>query len=172
VLRSAPLPAIPSPLKGSQLRLSGVPGWGTTSPMSDEKRAFTVSDRRHFTPEGDVRPEPAQGAPVAADRPSEKAATQTKPRDPRIDEAAPVTLKSFVFSIATQAGVLLQGLPAQGESPAVPADLPAARQMISILEMLQEKTEARRTEEETRLLEGVLFDLRMAFVAASQGETK
>ncbi len=39
-----------------------------------------------------------------------------------------------------------------------------ARQNIDILEMLQEKTRGNLDPEETRLLESLLFDLRMRFV--------
>ena len=44
------------------------------------------------------------------------------------------------------------------------AVLDGARSLISILEMLRDKTEGRRTAEEEKVLEGLLFELRMAYV--------
>ena len=41
--------------------------------------------------------------------------------------------------------------------------------MISVLEMLKDKSEGRRTDEETRIIEAILFDLRMAFVGSAKG---
>ncbi len=40
-----------------------------------------------------------------------------------------------------------------------------ARALISILEMLKDKTEGRRTPDEDRILEGVLYELRLGYLA-------
>ena len=48
-------------------------------------------------------------------------------------------------------------------------DLPAAKYTIDLLEMLREKTDGNRTDEETKVLMGLLFDLRMRYVEASKG---
>ena len=40
--------------------------------------------------------------------------------------------------------------------------------MISLLEVLREKTEGRRTAEEDEVLEGLLYELRMQYVALSR----
>ena len=87
------------------------------------------------------------------------------------DKATPppqADLSFFCYSLATQAQVLL-GLmpnPATGETE---VDLDQAKYTIDLLEMLREKTEGNRTEEETKVLMGLLFDLRMRFVEASRG---
>ena len=47
--------------------------------------------------------------------------------------------------------------------------LEAARQIISILEMLEEKTRGRRTPEESRILDELLFQLRMGYVQRAGG---
>jgi hypothetical protein len=70
-----------------------------------------------------------------------------------------VTFSSFIVSIATQAAAYLEG---------EAKDLGAARQMISALEMLKDKSEGRRTDDETRIIEGILFDLRVAFVGSAR----
>jgi hypothetical protein len=47
-------------------------------------------------------------------------------------------------------------------------DLGQARAAIDVLLMLREKTTGNRTEQESRLLEGILYDLQMRFVSAAR----
>lgn len=153
--------------------------------MSDSDKPFTISDRRHFTPEGRVR-EGAEKDSAAGPSPNEPQAREAaepstdspnglheKPRAPRDapgtagGDAGPVDLGQFLLSLGAQAGMLLsgQGLP-EGTDPK--ESLTGARSIISILEMLQEKTKGNRTEKEDQLLEGLLFELRMAYVEQSR----
>lgn len=121
--------------------------------MSDEKKPFTVRDRRHFTPEGGTRVEAAE--PV---RPGSQAATATAeaPSSAAPKPEPPVDFSSFIVSLAAQAGMLIEA-----EDP----DLQGARSFISIFEMLRDKTEGRRTPDEDRILEQILYELRMAYLA-------
>jgi len=137
---------------------------------SDDK-PFTVTDRRHFTPEGEARDEArapgvrepaAASSPAAEPIPADAGADGAEARDRRPAGPAPVDFASFVFSLGAQAGVLLSGPPEEGVPPE--DALAHAQQIISILEMLQDKTQGRRTPDEDRLLEELLFQLRMAFV--------
>jgi hypothetical protein len=127
--------------------------------MSEEKAEFRVSDRRHFRPDGEARDRDA----VEESAGEEAGSVAARP------ESAAVDFASFVLSLAAQAVILLRGV---GETPEAktPADrdLEAARHIVSVLEMLQDKTEGRRTQEESRLLEDLLFELRMGYVARSQ----
>jgi hypothetical protein len=133
-------------------------------------KPFTVNDRRHFTPEGQPRQE---DSPEEAERPPavpEPSPTPADPAPPRPRVAGSPTkadFASFVISLATQATFLLdgRGLP-EGASPE--EGLSGAQSIISILEMLQDKTEGRRTPEETGLLESLLYELRMAYVAKAR----
>lgn len=72
----------------------------------------------------------------------------------------------LLVSLATQAGYLMSPEPGSGAVP----DLPGARAIIGLLEILKEKTEGRRTPEEDRVLQGLLYELRMAFVARNRAE--
>ena len=127
--------------------------------MSESKQAFTVKDRRQFSAEGErkaseeaaptVAPEPDTGAP-------EPAAPHQEP--PRGD----VDFASFLVSLAAQAGALMAS---EGDG----RDLDGARQIIGILGMLKDKTEGRRTPEEDRVIEGLLYQLRMAYLEVSKG---
>lgn len=58
-----------------------------------------------------------------------------------------------------------------GQKPSA-VNLAYARHTISTLEMLRVKTEGNRTEEETRLLDDILYQLRLAFIRAEEETRK
>ncbi len=140
--------------------------------MNEKEKPFTVSDRRHFTPEGQAREGgEAKTEGVAAgggDAQASAASGEGRAAAPGPSAGGPVDFSQFLLSLGAQAGALLSG--AGGEEPAVErtAALEGARSIISILEMLRDKTEGHRTEQEERILEGLLFELRMAFVERSR----
>ncbi len=124
--------------------------------MSEQPKGFTVNDRRHFTADGsprEVREEAT--APVRTE-----AKTAAGPEER-------VEFGGFLLSLASQASLLL-GLAAEGGEKEPQPDLAGARQIISILEMLKDKTEGRRSAEENRLLEGILYELRMAWMSRAR----
>jgi len=93
---------------------------------------------------------------------------------PQSDEEAPQALppldfSTFVLSLASTAMVHLGQLP-RPEGEAVQRDLPAAKQAIDMLTMLEEKTRGNLDESEQKLLRSVLYDLRVAYVDASKGK--
>ncbi|MCP4004043.1 MAG: DUF1844 domain-containing protein [bacterium] len=79
-----------------------------------------------------------------------------------------MTFATLVLSLSTSVLVHL-GVATEEGGSAPEQNLPMARQTIDILEVLKEKTAGNLTEEEGRLLEGVLHDLRMRFVEANKG---
>jgi len=143
--------------------------------MSQTEKPFNVSDRRHFTPEGRSRDE-AEGVP-APEMPQAETAPlgEAVPAGERGPEAGPSTTEEegpadfsrFLLGLATQAGMLLsgEGLPA-GADPR--EALQGARSVISIFEMLKDKTEGRLTGPESALLDELLFQLRMAYVGKTR----
>ncbi len=74
-----------------------------------------------------------------------------------------LSFSGFIVGLATQALTLLGAMPdrATGE---VAKNFPEAAAMIDILSMLAEKTAGNLAEDEERLLEDVLYDLRMRYV--------
>lgn len=126
--------------------------------MSQTEKPFTVSDRRHFTPDGRPRDDAEEeGGPTP---PAHAAPSGASP--PR-SSGAPADFSQFLLTLAAQAGMLLsgEGLP-EGADPG--DALEGARSVIAILDMLKEKTEGRRTSAEETLLDQILFQLRMAYV--------
>ena len=77
----------------------------------------------------------------------------------------------FLLSFAGSAQVQL-GLVADPVSKQKSVNLPAAQQTIDILEMLQNKTNGNLTENEAKLFEQVMFELRMQYlqIKNSKGE--
>ena len=132
--------------------------------MSEDKKPFAVKDRRHFTVEGEAReaeaPEstPSVAPEEASPEEISREATPPEPGAPALD------FIGLLLSLGTQASLLLRGDPDSGGKPA----LGDARAVISLLEILEQKTEGRRTDEESDVLRGLLYELRMAYVHASR----
>ena len=139
--------------------------------MSETEKPFTVSDRRHFTPEGRPRgtAEDASAAEASPADAADETSPAEAPRGPGPAPPGPADFSQFVLGLAAQAGALLsgQGLP-EGMGPA--EALEGARSVISILEMLKEKTEGRLSAAEAALLDELLFQLRMSYVGKTRGE--
>ncbi len=74
-----------------------------------------------------------------------------------------VTFATFLLSLNTSALVHLGELPEPG-SEKTSVDLDLARHAIDTIAMLKEKTAGNLTEEEERLIDSMLFDLRMLFI--------
>ena len=145
--------------------------------QSDEsEKPFTVSDRRHFTPEGRPRDDSEGSAgsdtprePAPAETPRAEAQGQKAQAEPKTDAGArpaaagPADFSGFVMGLAAQGGTLLtgQGLPEGVEAGEA---LEGARSVIAILEMLKEKTAGNLGEPEAALLDELLFQLRLAYV--------
>jgi hypothetical protein len=142
--------------------------------MTEDKKAFTVKDRRHFTAEGETReedsssqesPRPAPAATKVAPPPSRPAAA---PAEAPLDEGQRPALDfaGLLLSLGAQASLLL-GM-AQEDEAGAPPDLAGAQAIIALLEVLREKTEGRRTPDEDRILQGILYELRMAYVSRTR----
>ncbi|MFQ5740961.1 MAG: DUF1844 domain-containing protein [Acidobacteriota bacterium] len=138
-----------------------------------EQGGFRITDRRSFTKEGEIRQEAnPEGQKMRTSRESESSqgevsGTHDSASSPPPTDRAAIGFSSFLFSLATTAMVHLGEIP-DPEGGKSREDLDAAKQMIDILTMLKEKTEGNRATEETRLLEELLYELRMKFVAKSK----
>ncbi len=83
-----------------------------------------------------------------------------------------LTFSGFILSLATTAAVHFGDIadPNTGE-PSEP-NLAAAAQMIELIAMLQERTKGNLIEPEVRLVDDLLYELRLRFVQAQQGESR
>jgi hypothetical protein len=74
---------------------------------------------------------------------------------------------TFILSLSTSALVHLGELP-DPITNKKEINLQLARQTISIIEMLKEKTKGNLTDEEEKLLDGVLYDVRLKFLGQAK----
>jgi hypothetical protein len=182
--------------------------------MREKEPQFTVTDRRKFTAEGELREGQASESspqPTVTERPQAPASPQPAGKSQALqaeldeplamndEETIPEPTaaessqqnKEYLASASRLDDMLKQANPGQ---PAVPAmnfdrlvqslymtaavqmgagtapneqpriDILGARQSIDMLSVLAEKTKGNLTEQEKRLLQNALFDLRMSFL--------
>jgi hypothetical protein len=82
--------------------------------------------------------------------------------------AKPIDFYTFILSIGSSVVVHLGEAPHPETGKPAEKNLPLAQQSIEILAMLQEKTRGNLAPEEARLLEQLLFDLKLGYVEASK----
>ena len=79
-----------------------------------------------------------------------------------------VDFSTLVLSLGTTALYQLGVVQGPGKGEAVPADPLVAQQTIDTLEMLREKTRGNLDDEERKLIDSLLYELRMRFVEVSR----
>lgn len=83
-----------------------------------------------------------------------------------------ITFSGFILSLATTAAVHFGDVADPNTGERSEPNLLAAAQMIELIALLQEKTKGNLIEPEERLVEDLLYELRMRFVEAQQGERR
>jgi len=79
--------------------------------------------------------------------------------------------KFFATTLAIQASIFLGILPNPVTNKKDEKNLTQAKFIIDTLDMLKEKTKGNLTTEETTLLENVLYELKMQYIAESEGKS-
>ena len=79
-----------------------------------------------------------------------------------------ISFAQFIISLGTTAAVHFGDLPDPVSGERGDSNLIAAAQMIDLLCLLQDKTRGNLDPAESKLLDDLLFDLRMRFVQAQQ----
>lgn len=87
----------------------------------------------------------------------------------RTSDEAGASFSDFLIWIATMAAVQFGDLPDPSTGKPVEANVKAAGQLVEIIAMLQEKTAGNLTPHEAKLIDDLLYELRMRFVEAQQG---
>jgi pyruvate/2-oxoglutarate dehydrogenase complex dihydrolipoamide acyltransferase (E2) component len=151
----------------------------------DDDKGFTVTDRRHFTGTGEAGPEREPAAPAAANAnaaapgapaappaatsaPAAAAPGAEPPQAPKRHAPLPeIDFATFILSLGTSALFHLGEMPRpEAEAPA--KNLPLAKQTIDILALLRDKTKGNLAPDEAQLLDSLLYDLRMKYVATTR----
>ena len=139
--------------------------------MADEKGSdFVIKDKRRLDGEGKPsseereapkKPEAAPGREEPGQAEADKAAGSAKAGTPLPE----LNFATLIFSLSSSALVHLGQVPDPATGQSGP-DLPLAKQTIDLLGLLKVKTKGNLEEDEEKLLEGILYDLRMAYVQA------
>jgi hypothetical protein len=128
----------------------------------EEDQGFRVTDKRAFRDDSGARSPEAPESTLneqKADKPESTGAAQSEtPPSPPID------FPSYILSYYTQGLVLLGEVP-NPYTNKKEEDIEAARHTIDILVMLEQKTKNNLRPDEEQLLETVLYELRMKFMA-------
>jgi hypothetical protein len=156
-----PSPAAPAPTPVQQPPASTVPHLAASAPPEDLQE--TIEDTGE---EGELLPEP-----TAAESAEQHAAYRESSRhldhmirqsNPGIKPTADATIEHVFQSIYYSAVVAMGAATEPGQKPRI--DIMGARQSIDMLIVLQDKTRGNLDENEQRLLQNMLFELRMMFL--------
>jgi Domain of unknown function (DUF1844) len=79
-----------------------------------------------------------------------------------------ITFAGFILSLATSAAVHFGDLEDPNTGERGEPNLVAAKQMIDLISILQEKTKGNLTDLEAKLVDDLLYELRMRFVDAQE----
>ena len=167
--------------------------------MNEDQPNFKVTDRRLFNADGSPRELPEEEKPeqkVIAPEPAAAASeTQASPPDPggetaKLDDEEelpmgdaelseedladardPASFISFVMSIASNAASAL-GMMEHPVTHQREVDPELGKHWIDVLGMLQKKTAGNLTPSEKNMMEGLLHDLRMQYVALTSAPQK
>ncbi len=118
----------------------------------ESQKTFTVNDRR--------------GQPKEEDKVPSEPELQAKAKNFK-SPSGPIDFSTFVLSMSSSALVHM-GLVEDPHTKKMQKNLGFARQNIDILEMLNEKTKGNLNPEEKRMMEEVLYELRLRFVEAAK----
>ena len=169
--------------------------------MADKKNDnFTVTDRRLFNSEGELRPDvpeeterppqtqtPAQTAPPEQEAPPIPTAAEQKQQadayqksskemDREVERAGhsakdlEITFERFLASLYMTGMLQLGLIHEQGGQPQL--DLIGARQTIDTISLLSDKTKGNLSSKEENFLQNALYELRMAYVEVTNAIAK
>jgi Domain of unknown function (DUF1844) len=88
------------------------------------------------------------------------------------EEESSASFPDFLLWLATLAAVQFGDLPDPATGKPVEPNLAAAGNVVELIAMLQEKTAGNLTPAEAKLLDDLLYELRMRFVEAQEGQNR
>lgn len=141
----------------------------------EQESEIRIKDRRRFTAEGEVRtPDGDTGEKQVKETPKAApgdAAGQKQTDAPKNAQQGhhvpPMDFATFILSLASSVQIHL-GLIANPQTGKQEKNVFLARETIDLLEMLKDKTKGNLTQDEERLFEHVLYELRMLYVEKSK----
>jgi hypothetical protein len=136
---------------------------GALMTNEQEEQSFRITDKRGFREEKESSPESSEKTEATSTNETSSNKGK-KPQEQAGSLTPPINFQSYIISYYMQGMVLL------GEAPnpytkKVEEDIEAARHMIDILSMLEQKTKGNLDKEEQQFLESVMYELRMKYMA-------
>jgi hypothetical protein len=129
---------------------------GNDKNNEEKGKGFVVKDKRYSA----IKEEDS--------RSKEDKKREEPPREDVVEENIPlpeINFINFLFSLSTS--VLIQlGEIQDPVSEKIAKNLPLAKQTIDLIGMLKEKTKGNLTADEEKLIENILYDLRIRYVKA------
>ena len=125
----------------------------------DQEKGFVVKDKRFS-----AKKEGGSDSSV-----KEEKKTEEPPREGSPEQELPlpeISFINFLFSLSTSALIQL-GEIEDPISQKMARNLPLAKQTIDLIGMLKEKTKGNLSPDEEKLMENILYDLRIRYVKAS-----
>ena len=123
----------------------------------EQEEGFIIRDRRGSSAGTD--------RPAGGSSPSQQSTKQAPPGEgAEVASALPVSFASFVISLGSSS-LMLMGEQLDPQQPAMPVNLPQAKEIIDLLSVLDVKTKGNLTTEEQTVLRDMLYALRMKYVS-------
>lgn len=141
----------------------------------DKKTSFKVTDRRLSFDDDETKSTDTKTTPPSK---TEKEKTKEKKSEAALaekgrtdkqdtDTLAEINFATFILSMSGSA-MLHMGVMPNPETGKTEKNLSLAKQSIDIIEMIKEKTKGNLTSDEEKLLDNVLYDLRMRYVQSKE----
>ena len=125
---------------------------------AEQEEGFVIRDRRGSSTAAERSGAAAPSAPAASNEPPSPAAAGEP------GSGVPVSFASFVISLGSSS-LMLMGEQLDPQQPAMPVNLPQAKEIIDLLSVLDVKTKGNLTTEEQAVLRDMLYALRMKYVS-------
>ena len=135
--------------------------------MAEEEMGFVLKDKRAFDDKGELRDEDQEGQAVKQEKEDGKEVASGTMEEGQRTPLPEVNFSSLILSLSSSALLHIGEIadPYTGEKK---KDLALAKHSIDTIALLKEKTEGNLSEEEQKLLESVLTDLRWRYIKAAE----
>ncbi|MGA1868629.1 MAG: DUF1844 domain-containing protein [bacterium] len=128
-----------------------------------QNKGFNICDRRFKSKEKEIRQEEDKKELNQENKQSSSQKEEQHQKDNKTTPLQEPTLLSLIFSINANAYMHMEPPEEAGKKAEV--NLPMAKHYIDLIAMLEEKTKGNRTDEETKIIQEILYALRMHYVS-------
>jgi hypothetical protein len=128
----------------------------------EQEKGFVVKDRRFTAKKQEAEPVQPDTTQLQGEKREEAVQEESSEQGASLPE---ITFPSLLFSLSTSALIQL-GEIQDPMSKQTEKNLPLAKQTIDLIGMLKEKTKGNLTSDEEKLMENMLYDLKLRYVKA------